>query len=74
MVKKFPYLGEYRSMKKHISFFFMSMIDNIIPVSIALSEMTLLQNPSYFNTDFEYLYIFSFISDQSIVFSDGFET
>ena len=26
------------------------------------------------NKDFEYLYIFSFLSDQSIVFSDGFET
>ena len=36
MVSKFPYLGGYRSMKKtHKSFFFMSMIDNIIPVSIA---------------------------------------
>ena len=39
MVSKFPYLGEYRSMKKtHKSFFFMSMIDNIIPVSIALPK------------------------------------
>ena len=62
MVSKFPYLGEYRSMKKtHKSFFFMSMIDNIIPVSIALLLPAVEKNtengapgnflgPSYFET------------------------
>ena len=56
MVSKFPYLGGYRSMKKtHKSFFFMSMIDNIIPVSIALGKVCrscFSQNTSQFLTIF----------------------
>ena len=45
MVSKFLYLGEYRSMKKiHKIFFFLSMINNIIPVSIALPNLNYSSN------------------------------
>ena len=48
MGSKFPYLSEFRSMKKIHNFFSCpSMIDNIIPVSIALGSIQVVEGISF---------------------------